>query len=483
MLANKTKNLFFLSCGLSLLVFMGIAILEEDNEAINPFFFGILLFLFLPLVFVKIERALDLILLFAPLSIPFLLPFINTKLSVPTELLSAIVVLVFFIKAAVGLNYRKDVLKHPITIILITDLLWTLVTSIASTDMEVSLKRFILKLTFVFVYYYLFTNFYNKEKKLYKIFMLYGIGLIIPIYYAFMDGLKYGWGQASSFVIGQPFFSDHTIYGACLAFLIPFLIIHINKKNNSHIPFGYLIIPILIFVLVAEFQSYSRASWISLIACLFFYLLTKFKVKGYQMAIAFSLIIMIVTFNFQNIYQGLRESEAKYDDNVGAHLTSVTNLQSDASNLERINRWVCAYRMFEEKPLLGFGPGTYQFEYDKYQTPEFMTRISTHQGNRGNAHSEYLTYLSETGFLGLIIFLSLIIYTLHIALKLIYNTSLSKQNRNLVYGAILGLITFFTHGLFNTFSDYEKMSVLIYGSLAILVSIDLSTKKENEENT
>lgn len=192
------------------------------------------------------------------------------------------------------------------------------------------------------------------------------------------------------------------------------------------------------------------------------------------------MIVIVSAVNFQSIYTNLRETETKYDDNIGAHLTSVTNLQNDASNLERINRWVCAYRMFQERPIFGFGPGTYQYEYDKFQSPEFMTRISTHHGNRGNAHSEYLTYLSEHGLFGLLMFLILLGYTIHLALKLLYS-KIGKEKKTIIYGAILGLITFYSHGLFNTFSDYEKMSILFYGSTAILVAIDLNLKTKSIE--
>ena len=33
--------------------------------------------------------------------------------------------------------------------------------------------------------------------------------------------------------------------------------------------------------------------------------------------------------------------------------------------------------MFNEKPIYGFGPGTYQFEYSSFQDPDDKTIIST----------------------------------------------------------------------------------------------------------
>ena len=360
-------------------------------------------------------------------------------------------------------------------------MLWMLITVLMSDMTEVSLKRFVLKLAFLFVYFFMFANYFNKTKKHKLFYLLYILGAIIPILSAIIEHSKTGFIQATSFYVSQPFYSDHTIYGGCLAFVIPFLIILTYKNWKEKKPEYYLLLIISGAFIVAQFLSYSRASLLSLIIAGFFALLIYLKVK--LKSILFFLLIGIGLFlaNFQNIYQTLRENEVKYDENVGTHLTSVTNLQNDASNLERINRWVCAYRIFEDYPVFGIGPGTYQFVYDKYQTPEFMTRISTHEGNRGNAHSEYLTYLSEQGIMGLFIYLAIILSVLHTSFKLLYKKNLPRQTKSILLASLLGLITFYIHGLFNTFSDYEKMSILLYGSMGIIVSIDLATKQSNEE--
>ena len=156
------------------------------------------------------------------------------------------------------------------------------------------------------------------------------------------------------------------------------------------------------------------------------------------------------------------------DGKVSNHLTSVTNIQTDASNLERVNRWVCAVRMFEDRPILGYGPGTYQFEYNKFQTTEFKTHISSNKGEKGNAHSEYLTYLSEKGLLGGIIFLLIVFGAIYFGMK---NHELLKDPllRLLNLGVLLGLITYFFHGIFNSFMDQSKMAFLYFTGLGTLV--------------
>ena len=52
-------------------------------------------------------------------------------------------------------------------------------------------------------------------------------------------------------------------------------------------------------------------------------------------------------------------------------------------------------------------------------------------------------------------------------------------------GVLLGLTTFFFHGIFNMFSDQIKMAFLIYSSFGVIVWINLYVKNTNttvEEN-
>ena len=66
--------------------------------------------------------------------------------------------------------------------------------------------------------------------------------------------------------------------------------------------------------------------------------------------------------------------------------------------------------MWEDKPWLGWGPGTYMFKYAPYQLSYQLTIISTNFGTNGNAHSEYLGPLAEQGIVGLLIVVSFVLF-------------------------------------------------------------------------
>ncbi len=111
-------------------------------------------------------------------------------------------------------------------------------------------------------------------------------------------------------------------------------------------------------------------------------------------------------FAFQHqILDRLEKNKQDSSANFIEHVQSIANITSDASNLERINRWQAAIRLFNDRPVFGWGPGTYQFVYSPYQRSKEKTIISTNLGDKGNAHSEYLGPLAEMGFIGMLIVL------------------------------------------------------------------------------
>ncbi len=167
-------------------------------------------------------------------------------------------------------------------------------------------------------------------------------------------------------------------------------------------------------------------------------------------------------------------------DNFSEHVQSVSNVSTDASNLERINRWMSALRMFEARPHTGWGAGTYQFQYAPFQHSAEMTIISTNEGNMGNAHSEYIGPLAEQGWPGLLFVVVLLWALFRTGFRVVHALP-DGQDRSLALMALLGLVTYFVHGVLNNFLDMDKAAVLVWGSAALLVYLDLSLKEKSPQ--
>lgn len=467
----------FLSIG------FGYFIYEGESKSIILIGLTILCLAIVPFIIEKVSFGIQLLIVCAPISLDLTLAS-GGQISIPTELLTLFILLLVLVKWLVGCRLNDQIFRHPIFIILIFDLIWTIISASQSDLDLIAFKRVVLKAIYVAVYFLFFGSFLKTLKQQRGIFTWYGLGFLIPIIWTLISHAKYNFEQPYSPAVSEPFYVDHTIYGACLAFIIPFFALQLLEKKNYLNISRPILIGFVLLLLAAVTFSYSRASWLSLLGAGGLFMLIKFRIRFGVVLALIGIVSFAGSVNFYKLYSSAESNNTKYNDDVSVHLSSVTNLKSDESNLERINRWVCAVRMARDKPIFGFGPGTYQFEYDKYQTPEFMTRISTHKGDKGNAHSEYLMALSETGVIGLVLFVLLVLSSLKLGFKVVY-ASQNNEERILATAAVLGLSTFYIHGLFNTFSDMDKMAILFLGSLSILVNIDLAQRnqKEIEEKT
>ena len=121
------------------------------------------------------------------------------------------------------------------------------------------------------------------------------------------------------------------------------------------------------------------------------------------------------------------------------------------------------------------------FKYAPFQLSNERTIISTNAGTGGNAHSEYIGPLAESGILGMVSFICIILVTTYIGIK-VYFKSKSKEIKIISLVTLLGLITYFIHGLLNNFLDTDKVSALFWGFIAIIVTIDIYHKNTEIQN-
>jgi O-antigen ligase len=133
--------------------------------------------------------------------------------------------------------------------------------------------------------------------------------------------------------------------------------------------------------------------------------------------------------------------------------------------------------MSQEKPLFGWGPGTYQFNYGPFQKASERTIISTDFGDAGNAHSEYLGTMSESGLPGALLYLLITVFTVITGIRVWY-----KEKRTyagyFALAILTGLMTYVIHGIMNSFLDSDKIAALWWGFAAVLVSMDIKEKEE-----
>ncbi len=434
------------------------------------------------LAFLALDKLLIIIMFCTPLSIELseLLPNTPINMSLPTEPFIFLAMCVFLLKLLSERRFDKEVLKHPVSICIYVYLGWLLLTSLVSEMPIVSFKYLLTRLWFICCFYFLVTQFVADEKNIVKYILAYVLGFSIVILYTLANHAPSYFSHDTSYLVMQPFFRDHTSYGAALALLIPAMFV-VLKRGRNDFSIKFFNVLLLGLLCIGLLFSYTRAAWAGIIAVFALWVVLKLRIK-IKNIILVTLVatVMIAPFYNDIIYKMSKNTEVSSTDFL-SHIKSMSNIASDDSNMERINRWKCAFRMFLEKPITGFGPGTYMFLYAPFQHSEDRTKISTNAADLGNAHSEYLGLLADAGLIGSLSFIAILITVLVVGFNL-YNRTKNELTKETVLFLLLGLITYYLHAFLNDFLDMDKIASLFWGFIAIIVMFDIKDKTNETHN-
>ena len=447
------------------------------------YFFNLLplvLFVILLAIF-DIEKIMYLMIFSTPLAISLkeLGMSDGLNLSLPSEPLMIGITLIYILNEFSHGITDKKILKHPITIIIFLQLTWMIITAFFSELPIISIKYILSRIWFLTSCYFMCTQLFRNQKNIITHILFYSIALAIVAIITTVKHASFGFDEKTADWIVSPFYNDHTAYGCALAMFIP-VVVGIILIKNINLILKIVCLSLLTIFLVAIIVSYARAGWLSLAVSLAVLATLILKIKF--RTLLFTLIGGILFFlAFQSeVLMMLGRNNTDSDGDFTQNIESMTNISTDVSNVERLNRWNCALQMFQEKPFLGFGPGTYQFLYAPYQKSSMKTVISTNFGEKGNAHSEYLGPLSEQGFLGAIFVFVLVLAVMFLGYRLVYAIK-DKSLKILTIVILMGISTYFVHGFLNNFLDTDKASVPFWGFLAMLVCIDVYHKNQIEE--
>ncbi|MFT4682906.1 MAG: O-antigen ligase [Flavobacteriales bacterium] len=436
-------------------------------------------FALLPLVLFVVWSAfmrLDWLMLFIVACVPLSINLEQMDLGgigfyLPTEPLLFGVMVLFIFKLLSGKSIDKRILTHPVSYVIYFYLVWMALTSITSEYPLISLKYLLTRMWFIAGFYFILAHIFKDKKNIQKYFLLYLFPLFIVIIYTVVRHAGYGFDKEAGHWVMEPFYKDHTSYGAVLAMYFPVAVGLLLKRNMNPLLRTFLILGFVILT-VGLVLSYTRAAWLSVAAVSGLLAVMLLKVKLRTLILVLVGLVSFVWVAQEQLIISLERNDQDSSDDLAEHVESSLNVSSDASNLERLNRWNSALAMFEERPVFGWGPGTYQFVYAPFQKSQDLTIISTNNADGGNAHSEYLGPLSEQGIPGTLVVLILLLVVSNVAFRLTYTLE-SYELKLLVLSAYLGLMTYFVHGVLNNYLDTDKASAPFWGFIAVLVAIDV----------
>ena len=475
---EKRAKIAWLYLIAALFVAVGLFLVVKKNTYLFfalPVVLGVLL-----LYIFSLDKVLLLTSFCVPLSVNLKAIESGLAISLPAEPLLMGILVLFLAKMLYDGKYDKRISHHPIAIVIYCIFVWMLVTTITSEMPVVSLKFMLSRLWFIVPSFFLCAILFKNPKNIHWFIWLYIAALCIVCIYTILHHAQFGFDGDSAHWVMTPFYNDHTAYGAALAIylILALTYVFLPGVKSGH---RFIIIGVVALLSLALILSSCRAAWVSVIAALGVLICVLLRIKFRWIATVIVILVGLF-FAFQNqIIDALEKNNQDASGDLVENVQSITNISTDASNLERINRWQSAFRLFNERPVFGWGPGTYQFVYAPYQMSKEKTIISTNAGDGGNAHSEYFGPLAEQGIVGSLLVVALVVVTVYCGIRA-YKRCKNKTAKALVLGATLAFISYFVHGFLNNFLDTDKLAVPVWSLAALIAAVDVYyADKENFE--
>ncbi len=416
----------------------------------------------------------------------FTLPFsfeyqVSSKLGtdLPDEIL---MLFVSFIFLAVWLHSPKmlplQIVKHPLLIGLLLSLAWIMIAVLFSGDRTVSLKYWMAKCWYTGAFVMVPLIVFREKRNLLIAFKVLASSLLlVTIIILYRHGLT-GFSFATINEAANPFFRNHVNYSAMLVCLLPVFVAFLVRVQNRKTK--YYIAAAISVLLIALFFSYARGAWLALpVGLLAWWLIQKKWLFSFFLVAVISTIALVFWLRSGDRYLHYAHDYKTtiFHKDFSEHLVATYKLK-DVSTAERFYRWIAGVRMIKDNWLTGYGPNTFYDNYKGYTVPAYKTWVSDNK-DRSTVHNYYLLTAIEQGIPGLVILLILL------GLLLYYSQHLYHRVKDNIYktvasttGVVLSMIL-----LLNFLSDLletDKIGSLFFLCLAVLVTVDVNTRKESD---
>lgn len=448
-------------------VIFGVAIDKAYLGLLIPIVFGGIY-----MVCFRLKQLYYLLFFFIPLSIELELPG-GLGVDFPAEP----ILWVLFVLTIVIVVYRgvKKVMINYISGFIFLSLVWMIFSALISINPIISFKFIAAKLWFVLPFYILPFYLFKDKESLRSLLKSFVLGTCIAALYFFIQHYQLGLAYSQRTNAGLPIWRNHVNYACALTLCLP--VLHYLKSTSiSPNKWIYHSLGIILFVFI--YFAFARIAYICIGATFLYFLILKLKASKLALIGAFACSTILVISMVKNDKYVLLAPD--FDKTIMQldfqNKISATAKGQDISTMERLNRWVAGGRMIQERPLVGFGPGTFYRSYKPYMVFSFETYVSDNPDKSG-IHNYYLMTFVEQGIMGLLIFLGFIT-CLILKIQRAYSESISHRKEITLVASLVIIVL--TMNLVNDMFEVLKLGSLFFFGLFILVNF--STCKTESHN-
>ncbi len=345
-------------------------------------------------------------------------------------------------------NFKLTTLIYPILVFLMVGLLSTYFSKDVTLAQGIDGIRSVIQ---PFIFFLIVIN--SKISKKTARFLLFA-GIIAASIAALFGILQYiqgvsvppnwldkdtemGIGTRAFSFLGSP----NAFAGYCILFA-PIALSYVFK-DKLKLSYKTLFVVLFLTIVGGVMSTLTRAAWIAFIPAL---ILFGILIKKTKIVIPIILLVVIMTFSVAPLRQrfvNLFSEQYQVKSEIGG----------------RTYRWNLAMTIFEENPILGRGPGSYGGA-TAYRYQEFSGLY---------VDNYYLEILSNYGFLGLLVFIWLILEIIRIFAISIKKSQ--EKDKIIIIGILCGVIGFLIHNFTENLWEVVPLSVTLWFLIGLTVNL------------
>jgi O-antigen ligase len=228
-------------------------------------------------------------------------------------------------------------------------------------------------------------------------------------------------------------------------------------------------------LLIAQALANSRGAQLGMLALLLTLLVVGWRRERLAGLVALVGVPLVVLAWVTHIIPASVQEQLLAQVRLNDVLSGQVN-DANFSTVERLAHWIAGLRMFAAHPLLGVGAGSYDAAYAAYALPDWPESL-------GHAHNYYINVAAETGVLGLLAFLAVVVASLVFGWRTAHLASTSggsrigfwprlEQRQMLALGLLAALAALTIHNLTDDLFVHaiEQQFALVLGCLLALRS-------------
>jgi O-antigen ligase len=202
---------------------------------------------------------------------------------------------------------------------------------------------------------------------------------------------------------------NHEQIGSYIAIAFPVaLALAINPTDSKII--SYICDGLAVILGCALIVSRTRSAWIGEAAGLLVLLAASIRFASIKITKATKFLLVGAPLVLLIGFAALATSD-QVSEQLLSRIGTFNNVTDDASLKDRIHRWDCACRMTYQRPIIGWGLGSFPvIQYHWTRTGQTPAEVIDHGAEHCNiAHNFWVQWASETGLIGLALYVAMIV--------------------------------------------------------------------------